>query len=201
MNNHLRRIICSLLSALMLFACVVIPSSFNSASSKISIVQSLEAEAATITYGRVIANDLNVRTGAGTNYKSLRKLDFDTPVYIYKTKNGWGKISSSKNEWVYLDYVESVSKATYQKLKKQYDRRQEFNPAITVEVCVRVLNVRYKPSTYYGDKLYTLKMGDRVKIYKTRYGLDSRVWGSLNSAGTKWICLVEDDADFVGIVG
>ena len=202
MKKHLRRIIGTLLSSFMLLACVAIPTSFNSSNSKFSILNSLEADAASsITYGRVIANDLNVRKGPGTGYKSVRQLDFDTPVYVYQTKNGWGKISSSNGgEWVSLSYVESVNYTTYKKLLDQYDRRHSFPNGRTVEVCVNVLNVRYKPSTYYGEKLSSLKKGNRVKIYKVRYGLDSRVWGSINSEGTKWICLVEDDADFVALV-
>ena len=49
---------------------------------------------------------LNVRSGPGTSYYIIRALMYGEKVTIYDTKNGWHKISNSKEEWVSGEYIQ-----------------------------------------------------------------------------------------------
>ena len=52
----------------------------------------------------VTANSgLNVRSGAGTNYKIVRAIPKGAKVTVYEEKNGWSRIG--KNEWVSSTYL------------------------------------------------------------------------------------------------
>ena len=56
---------------------------------------------------KVTANKLNIRAGAGTNYK-VNGCITDKGVYtIIETKNGWGLLKSRKG-WVYLGYTKKI---------------------------------------------------------------------------------------------
>ena len=58
---------------------------------------------------RVTADVLNIRAGAGTNFKiigQLRKFDLCT---IIAEKNNWGKLKNGTG-WIYLDYVQKLKK-------------------------------------------------------------------------------------------
>lgn len=56
---------------------------------------------------RVTANALNIRDGAGTNYK-INGVITDKGVYtIVEEKNGFGRLKSSAG-WISLNYVKKV---------------------------------------------------------------------------------------------
>lgn len=56
---------------------------------------------------QVTADALNIRAGAGTNYKVTGVIR-DKGVYtIIDEKNGWGKLKSGKG-WIYLKYTEKI---------------------------------------------------------------------------------------------
>lgn len=44
---------------------------------------------------KLTATSLNVRSGAGTEYRSLGTLKNGSEVYVYAYKDGWGQISFS----------------------------------------------------------------------------------------------------------
>lgn len=46
---------------------------------------------------------LNVRTGAGTNFRIVKQLANGTKVTVSETKNGWGKIGT--DQWVSMAYL------------------------------------------------------------------------------------------------
>jgi uncharacterized protein YgiM (DUF1202 family) len=54
--------------------------------------------------GRVTAPDLNVRTGAGTQFTAVERLKFGTLVYPLEESNGWYRIDT--NRWVSKNFVE-----------------------------------------------------------------------------------------------
>ena len=56
-------------------------------------------------YIRVTANRLNVREGAGTNYKVIKTIKKDEKWLIRDEKNGWGKIRIG---WIKLSYTKKV---------------------------------------------------------------------------------------------
>lgn len=51
---------------------------------------------------KVIASALNVRAGAGTNYKIVKTLKNGATVEVFETVNGWGKTSGG---WIFMKYV------------------------------------------------------------------------------------------------
>ena len=58
---------------------------------------------------KVTADVLNIRAGAGTNFKvigQLRKFDLCT---IIAEKNNWGKLKNGAG-WICLDYVQKLKK-------------------------------------------------------------------------------------------
>lgn len=55
------------------------------------------------TYTVKVNSVLNVRSGAGTNYRVVRQLANGTKVTVYETSNGWGRIGN--NEWVSMNYL------------------------------------------------------------------------------------------------
>lgn len=56
-------------------------------------------------YIKVTAKELNVREGAGTNYKVVKTIKKDEKWLIRDEKNGWGKIRIG---WIKLSYTKKV---------------------------------------------------------------------------------------------
>ena len=54
---------------------------------------------------KVTANLLNVRAGAGTNYKIVTTVKKDSTHKLLEEKNGWGRISSG---WIKSDYYKKI---------------------------------------------------------------------------------------------
>lgn len=55
---------------------------------------------------RVIANKLNVRSGAGKNNSVVRQITEGTEVSVYAVDpSGWSKISNTANEWVFSQLI------------------------------------------------------------------------------------------------
>ena len=59
----------------------------------------------------ILINNLNVRSGPGTLYPRLRRADFPGEYDIFEEKNGFGRISNTKSEWVSLNtqYVQRLT--------------------------------------------------------------------------------------------
>lgn len=58
----------------------------------------------TLPYDAIVTmNQLNVRSGASTNFTSTRKLPIGAAVKVYEEKNGWARIGES--EWVSAQYI------------------------------------------------------------------------------------------------
>lgn len=55
--------------------------------------------------GKSTANNLNIRTGPGTNYRSIKKINKGTIIKIYSEKNGWYKIMITVNGKATTGYV------------------------------------------------------------------------------------------------
>ncbi|WP_019678062.1 SH3 domain-containing protein [Ruminococcus flavefaciens] len=111
MNKHFRKILCTALSAAALSACVVMPSAINDPASRCSVVNSVEANAKTIavkfkifTKRQVTAKSgLNIREGAGTNYRVVGALNYGEQIITMGNDNGWGYIPG--RGWIYLYYT------------------------------------------------------------------------------------------------
>lgn len=80
-------------------------------------------------YGYVTANALNIRKGPKSTFERIGVTTLGSILRVYLKKARWYKISKSKEEWVYGNYVKEVKRAT---------------------VNANVLNVRSGPSTQFN---------------------------------------------------
>ncbi len=99
--------------------------------------------------GTVTANKLNVRSGAGTNFKKVDLLSEGSTIYIYETDGDWLRIGD--NQWVHGDYVNQSTE----------------EEAATEQATVTArsgLNVRTGPGTD-NEKIRKLPNGTQVDIY------------------------------------
>ncbi|MHC1739740.1 MAG: glycoside hydrolase family 25 protein [Anaerolineaceae bacterium] len=60
---------------------------------------------------KILINNLSVRSGPGILYSWLRRADFPGLYGIYEEKNGFGRISADKKEWINLsaNFVQKLS--------------------------------------------------------------------------------------------
>ena len=81
-----------------------------------------------MAYGYVTANALNIRKGPSSQNEKIGVTTLGSILRIYLKRGRWYKISKSKQEWVYGNFVKEVKRAT---------------------VNANVLNVRSGPSTNF----------------------------------------------------
>ena len=68
---------------------------------------------------RVTVDALNIRAGAGTNYKAVGQIKDKGTYTIVETENNWGKLKSGAG-WICLDYTERAdAKAPVKKSNKE----------------------------------------------------------------------------------
>ncbi|WP_024859421.1 SH3 domain-containing protein [Ruminococcus flavefaciens] len=171
MTNKSKRTICAVLAAITLSTCVMAPSSNNQVASKITIINELKASAAFQPYNGIVVtknDNLNVRSGPGTNYKILYSVPKNTTVAILEEKNGWGKVSTAGGgQWVSLNYIQRIF--------------QPYNGKVTAN---SGLNVRSGPGTSY-TLLYSIPKNTPVAILEEKNG-----WGKVSNAGNgQWVAL------------
>lgn len=74
-----------------------------------------EPKAKLIKYAYVTAGKLNIRQGPSINFDKASDRDpavLGANLRIYKEKDGWYKISSSSEHWVYAKYTHEIQRAT-----------------------------------------------------------------------------------------
>ena len=74
-----------------------------------------EDTSAVLKYAMVMADSLNIRKGAGTGYDKASDRSpatFGAVLRVYKEKDGWYKVSNSKQHWVSARYCMDVKRAT-----------------------------------------------------------------------------------------
>ncbi|MBL7813012.1 MAG: amidase [Bacteroidetes bacterium] len=98
---------------------------------------------AVLKYGCVNTNVLNVRTTASSSSPVTNTVRLGSVIRIYEEKNGWYRISASRQEWVYASYVKIVKRAT---------------------VNADVLNVRSGPGTNF-NKMAEVRKNEEVFVY------------------------------------
>ena len=106
-----------------------------------------------IGYGSVIAEVLNIRSGANSSFNRVGQTTLGAIVRIYEEKNNWYRISKDNEEWVYSNYVDDVKRAT---------------------VNADVLNVRSGPSTQFHVVGSVVK-NEEVFIYE-----ENDNWSQIN---------------------
>lgn len=131
--------------------------------------------------GKVIADELLIRTGPGTNYSIVSYLTYGTSVTVTEKKSGggleWGKISKG---WICLNYVALDSGNTGSSGSSTPN-----NETVTGTVNVQEwLRVRSGPGTSYSVAGY-LKPREKVTITE-RKTVGGMVWGKISNG---WISL------------
>lgn len=115
----------------------------------------------------VTCDVLNVRAGAGTNYKVTTTVKKGEVYTIVGQKDNWGKLKSGSG-WICLDYTKRVEEAEFKSYK--------------VKVIANVLNVRAGAGTNYKI-VTTVKKNEIYTIVDQKDN-----WGKLKS-GIGFICL------------
>lgn len=147
------------------------------------------------TKGVITGNGINIRSEASTNGTIQGSYNKGDVVTILETKDGWGRTDKG---WVKLDYVslnDSTSGTTNNNTSNTNNNTNNStantssgitgNGSTTVVakgiVKVNELNLRSTSSTN-GERLGSLKYGDRVEILQTdgSWGRTSKGWISLS---------------------
>ena len=130
--------------------------------------------------GTVTANNVNVRTGAGTQYSVVTRYSRGTAVKVYEQKTvgslRWGRIGTER--WICMAYVDLDNSGS--------SNVDDSDETVTGKVTgATTLNVRSGPGTTY-EKVGSLGGGTKVTIYErtTRAGTQ---WGRI--ANGRWICM------------
>lgn len=140
-----------------------------------------EEDGVTVT---VTANDVNIRTGPGTNYPITGSASKGRTMVITETATGsgynWGKFSGG---WICLKYT------NYDEVTKEEGGSGDSGTGSSEKVTGTVtssdgLRVRSGPGTSYSVVGY-LSYGTKVEITE-RKSVGSSAWGKISSG---WICL------------
>ena len=146
--------------------------------------------------GKVIADELLIRSGPGTNYSILGYLTEGTTVTVTEKKSGgaleWGKISKG---WICLNYVQLNSNGG----GSGTTPTPEQTPSSTVTGYANVqdwLRVRTGPGTSYAVAGY-LKPREKVTITdrKTVGGME---WGKISSGWVSMDYIILDNTGNTG---
>lgn len=142
-----------------------------------------DAPAATTWTGKVIADELLIRSGPGTNHSIVSYLTYGTQVTVTEKQTGgnleWGKIS---NGWICLNYVQLDAAGNGGSSNSGSNSGTD---AVTGTVNVQEwLRVRSGPGTNYSVAGY-LKPNEKVTITE-RKTVGGVVWGKIS---TGWISL------------
>lgn len=128
--------------------------------------------------GKVVnATVLNVRSGAGTSYSVVTKINKGDTVEIVDKKSGWYKIkvSNGKTGWVSGDYIKIITTSS--------DKPSSPNSSKTKTVTANTLNVRSGAGTKYSI-VTKLRKGNKVTVTETKNG-----WSKIKTSNNKtgWV--------------
>lgn len=112
-----------------------------------------------IKYGMVNADSLNIRSTSRAQSTKLGSATMGAILRVYEMKDGWYRISNTKQEWVNGNYVKDVFRA---------------------KVNADILNVRTGPDNSH-NKIGTLEKGAEVFVLKEENG-----WSQI-SLEEKWV--------------
>lgn len=130
-----------------------------------------------ISKGIVVAKELNVRSGAGTDHEQIASLPYGTRVEIMEKNGNWGRV---KQGWISLGYVFIDGSNT--------DNKKDGT------VTGDGVNIRSGPGTNY-DPVGSLNSGDEVTVLFT-LKVGNTTWGNIKQG---WISMtyvdLGDDSD------
>ena len=128
--------------------------------------------------GKVTASALNVRSGAGTNYKVIGSLKNGSTVTIVETKNGWHKIKyGSSYGYVSSSYIKIGNGSTNNSGNTTTPPSNSESTQKTGKVTASALNVRSGAGTSYKI-IGSLRNGSTVTILETKNGWHKIKYGN-----------------------
>ena len=146
-----------------------------------TVSNSSNASTITTSQGKVTANSLNVRAGAGTNYSKLGSLKKNATVEIVDISGGWYKIKyGSGYGYVSSSHITKTSTNTNTSTNTSNSNNSSNNSAVSVsqgKVTANELNVRAGAGTQYSI-LGKLKKNETVEIMSTSGSWDKIKYGS-----------------------
>ena len=175
MKNIFRKTISSVMAAVTLSACVVVPSALNKTDSSVSLVNSIEAEAAfSPFYGTISILGTSLRDRP--NGRNIAKLWQFTPVYVTDEtrvgRNYWYKVKTPDGDgWVNGRYVDRATKAEYD-IRIDYINGRRY-----------VFGTSRKGIEYRASASVNAKVTGRIEF--TRIAQIERIWPT-SSDGIVW---------------
>lgn len=142
-----------------------------------------QSEAYQSTAWKITASDLNVRTGAGTNYSSVGKVN---QGQVYSSNGVWRSTSNPYREWDVIHYKWDGGNSSKYYFICTYESGKWFASEIKHNVGVvkaSALNVRRGPGTSYAIAGVAPK-GSEWAVLKTQNGWH-QVWYNSQKL---WMC-------------
>ena len=114
---------------------------------------------------------LNIRTGPGTNYQIIGKLEFKQSVVVngFNDDKSWAHIAEPKEGWIYAKYISKNSPSspfTSSESLCIYGRRERFDwqPSALNEIWGQILDRQGHPLTNIGVEIYVPGYEDRFLV-------------------------------------
>ena len=135
----------------------------------------------------VFADEVNVRSGPGTNYPKVGQANIGDKLTItsvvYGTGLRWGKFDGG---WICLDYTNYDNPENTELPKQEEPEQNEEKPIMKGTVKVSdSLRIRSGPGTNYETVGYLVN-GEKIDIFETK-DVEAMVWGRI--AKNKWTSL------------
>lgn len=133
----------------------------------------------------ILASELNVRQGPGTNYGIATTVKKGEAFHIVEVSGHWGRLQSGAG-WISIspEYAKQIGVEQAPQAPVQTASEKQ------VSIKVAALNIRKGPGTNYGV-VGTVKKNEAFHIVEENNG-----WGRLQS-GAGWICIT---SDYVNII-
>ena len=155
-----------------IIASIIATSIVAPAAYSISYADENNIQVKNVEYRMITGNSVNVRTGPGTNYSSIMKLNKGDKVEYIATNGNWINIKyNGKIGYVYSDYVSKISNSTS-------TETNDNSVKCTKVVTGNSVNVRRGPSISYSS---ITKLSKEVEL---GYISESNVWSKISYNGT-----------------
>lgn len=154
------------------YKCFWVFSNDNGSGNTNTTSSSSSTTSTSVSYTRYVStgsSNLNVRSGAGTNYSVKTSLAKGTAVTVTKVSGNWSYITSPTTGWVCSSYLSSSKVTTTSSTSS--------SSSYNVKITASALNIRTGASTKYKS-VGTYKKGTIVTITQTsgNWGKTSKGW-------------------------
>ena len=126
-------------------------------------------------YFVVIGDNVNIRSGPGTQYSSIRKATYGEEFISYTIQGNWVKVSTTQNAWISADYVVNYHTVIS-------------NPQRKVKISSGTLTVRKAPTTA-ATAVGSLANNTNVQVLaETMTAVNGHIWAMISyGSGAAWV--------------